>query len=56
MDTLGYLTLEGLLACENEPARYCRACFTGNYPIAVDPSAEKLAMEKLHTVAPPLGP
>jgi amidophosphoribosyltransferase len=56
VDTLGYLSLEGLLACEKEPARYCRACFTGSYPIAVDPSAEKLAMEKLHTVAPPLGP
>jgi amidophosphoribosyltransferase len=56
VDTLGYLSLEGLLACEKEPARYCRACFTGSYPIAIDPTAEKLAMEKLHTVAPPLGP
>jgi amidophosphoribosyltransferase len=56
VDTLGYLSLEGLLACEREPARYCRACFTGSYPIAVDPGAEKLAMEKLHTVAPPATP
>ena len=56
VDTLGYLSLEGLLACEKEPARYCRACFTGSYPVAVDPATEKLAMEKLHTVTPPVTP
>jgi len=50
VDTLGYLSLEGLLACEREPARYCRACFTGDYPVEVDPTAGKLAIEDLHRV------
>src|SRR5262249_16959391 len=49
VDTLGYLSLDGLLACEREPERYCRACFTGSYPVEVDPATEKLAMEQLHT-------
>ncbi len=48
VDTLGYLSLEGLLACEAEPSRFCRACFTGDYPVPVDPSAGKLAIENLH--------
>jgi amidophosphoribosyltransferase len=51
VDTLGYLSLEGLLACERDPAHYCRACFTGTYPVAVDPQAGKLALEQLHRVS-----
>ncbi len=47
VDTLGYLSLEGLLACETRPRHYCRACFTGEYPVAVDPQASKLALEQL---------
>ncbi len=49
VDTLGYLSLEGLLACEQEPRQYCHACFSGQYPIAVDPEAGKLSIENLHT-------
>jgi amidophosphoribosyltransferase len=48
VDSLGYLSIEGLLACESQPARFCRACFTGDYPVAVDPGAGKLAIEHLH--------
>jgi amidophosphoribosyltransferase len=48
VDSLGYLSLEGLLACEREPRDFCRACFTGEYPVAVDPRAGKLALEDLH--------
>ncbi|MBI5711249.1 MAG: amidophosphoribosyltransferase [Candidatus Eisenbacteria bacterium] len=51
VDSLGYLSLEGLLACEREPERFCRACFTGSYPVAVDPTAGKLVMENLHRIA-----
>ncbi|MBI1795920.1 MAG: amidophosphoribosyltransferase [Candidatus Eisenbacteria bacterium] len=47
-DSLGYLSLEGLLACEREPARFCSACFTGRYPVAVDAETDKLALERLH--------
>jgi amidophosphoribosyltransferase len=54
VDSLGYLSLEGLLACEREPERFCRACFTGNYPVPVDPTTDKLSIEKLHQVTPPV--
>jgi amidophosphoribosyltransferase len=47
-DSLGYLSLEGLLACERDSGRFCSACFTGRYPVAVDPEAGKLVLERLH--------
>lgn len=35
-DTLGYVSLEGLIAASEQPAsRLCRACFDGEYPIAL---------------------
>jgi len=52
VDSLGYLSLDGLLASERDPERFCRACFTGSYPVAVDPTTDKLAIEKLHRPAP----
>ena len=51
VDTLGYLSHEGLLACEREPDRFCSACFTGHYPVAIDPSAGKLDLEERHRAA-----
>ena len=51
VDSLGYLSLEGLLACEREPDHFCRACFTGNYPVAVDPTAGKLSLETMRRTA-----
>jgi amidophosphoribosyltransferase len=56
VDTLGYLSLEGLLACEQDGSRFCRACFTGNYPVAVDPTAGKLSIENLHRITSPSRP
>ena len=50
VDTLGYLSLEGLLACEHEANHFCRACFTGSYPVAVDPTATKLSLEAISRV------
>ncbi len=47
VDTLGYISLEGMLACEGQPRNFCRACFTGQYPVAIDPQAGKLALEQL---------
>jgi amidophosphoribosyltransferase len=52
-DTLGYLSLEGLLACERDGSQFCHACFSGQYPIPVDPTAGKLVIERLHTVGEP---
>ncbi|HYM80100.1 MAG TPA: amidophosphoribosyltransferase [Candidatus Limnocylindria bacterium] len=48
VDSLGYLSLEGLLACERDPGNFCSACFTGRYPVAVDPTADKLVFERVH--------
>ncbi len=47
VDSLGYLSLDGMLACEAEPRQFCRACFTGQYPVTVDPSSGKLALEQM---------
>jgi amidophosphoribosyltransferase len=47
-DSLGYLSLEGLLACERDGNAFCHACFSGEYPVPVDPTAGKLALEQLH--------
>jgi amidophosphoribosyltransferase len=36
-DSLGYLSHEGLLKAVGDPSqsRYCTACFSGRYPVAV---------------------
>ena len=36
-NSLGYLSLEGLLSCVERPQDYCTACFSGNYPLEVRP-------------------
>jgi amidophosphoribosyltransferase len=33
VDSLGYLSLEGLRACVPDPQNYCTACFDGRYPV-----------------------
>ncbi len=33
VDSLGYLSLEGLKSCLPRPGDYCYACLTGNYPV-----------------------
>ncbi len=47
-DSLGYLSLEGLLSCEHDGRQFCNACFSGNYSVPVDPGASKLQIEQLH--------
>ena len=34
-DSLGYLSLKGLLNCVKNSQNYCTACFTGKYPLEV---------------------
>lgn len=44
-DTLGYISLDGMLAIEGLPEiGFCDACFSGNYPISVDdlPGKDKM--------------
>lgn len=45
-DTLGYLSIEGLLSAVDLPRElFCLACFTGDYPIPVQLELDKLALE-----------
>jgi amidophosphoribosyltransferase len=43
-DTLGYLSLEGLLRAAGEQNR-CLGCLTGHYPVPVDTASAKDALE-----------
>ncbi|MEZ4389215.1 MAG: amidophosphoribosyltransferase [Candidatus Krumholzibacteriia bacterium] len=41
VDSLNYLTLDGLLEATGEAERYCTACFSGKYPVAFDAELDK---------------
>ena len=46
-DTLGYLSMEGLLKSVNGSGdTFCTACFTGKYPIPVQLEMDKLSLER----------
>lgn len=50
VDTLAYLTWEGMLAATQENTNnFCSACFTGDYPVAIpeDIKRSKLMLEKI---------
>jgi amidophosphoribosyltransferase len=47
VDSVGYMSLEGLLACATLPAdHYCTACWSGQYSIPVDATVRKSALER----------
>jgi amidophosphoribosyltransferase len=47
VDTVGYMSLDGLLGCAHLPAdHYCTACWTGKYKIPVDITVTKFGMER----------
>ncbi|MHC4478436.1 MAG: amidophosphoribosyltransferase [Planctomycetota bacterium] len=47
VDSVGYLSLEGLLSCASLPAdHYCTACWSGKYRIPVDIALNKSSMER----------
>ncbi len=47
VDSLGYLDVEGMVrATGRQVNEFCLACFTGNYPLPVDPALDKFIMEK----------
>jgi len=47
VDSLGYLDVEGMVrATGRKVNEFCLACFTGNYPLPVDPALDKFIMEK----------
>ncbi len=47
VDSLAYLSLEGMLSCvKSPPDHYCNACWSGKYPIPVDCAVSKFAFER----------
>ncbi len=47
-DTLGYVTLEALVAATEQPKnRLCTACFTGEYPIPIPDQVGKHVLESI---------
>ena len=44
-DSLGYLSLEGLLA-STEADGFCTACLSGDYPTPVEIGASKFVLER----------
>jgi amidophosphoribosyltransferase len=46
LDSLGYLSVEGMLACVKPPKEhYCTACFTGQYAVTPEEDMGKFALE-----------
>ena len=45
-DSLGYLSIEGLLKTVGTPTNYCTACWSGTYPIPFGDEGDKFALEK----------
>ena len=45
-DSLGYQTLEGLLASVEKPGDYCTSCWTAKYPVPPEDEMDKMALEK----------
>lgn len=50
-NSLGYLSLEGLLSCVKNPENFCTACFTGKYPLKVKPQTKYIFEKKGRSVA-----
>jgi amidophosphoribosyltransferase len=45
VDSLAYLSLEGMLAAMKEKNAFCHACFTGRYPVSVPSNKSKYLLE-----------
>ncbi len=47
VDSLAYLSMDGMLACLKHPAsEYCTACWSGNYKIPVDSPTTKFSFDR----------
>jgi amidophosphoribosyltransferase len=45
VDSLAYLSLEGMLSVVKHPENFCTACFTGNYPVEIPKTQSKYVLE-----------
>ena len=50
VDSLEYLSREGMLKVMKNAGDYCDACFTGNYPVEIPANKSKYLLEKVKTV------
>ncbi|HSQ59875.1 MAG TPA: amidophosphoribosyltransferase [Acidobacteriota bacterium] len=46
VDSLGYLSMEGLRACVSRPDEHCYACFNGDYAVGFGSERDKHAFER----------
>ncbi len=46
-DTLGYVSLNGLLSSMNHPGDFCTGCFSGNYPVSITDVHLKKELERM---------
>jgi amidophosphoribosyltransferase len=47
VDSLAYLSLDGMLACMKQPkSEYCTACWSGHYKIPIDQPQSKFSFER----------
>jgi amidophosphoribosyltransferase len=46
-DSIGYLSLEGLLKAIGVSDGFCTGCLTGNYPVPVQLAMDKLVLERV---------
>ncbi|MFH0778694.1 MAG: amidophosphoribosyltransferase [Candidatus Eisenbacteria bacterium] len=46
VDTLSYLSIDGLRSCVGRPDDYCYACFDGSYLVPVEGARGKLSLER----------
>jgi amidophosphoribosyltransferase len=45
VDSLEYLSLEGMLSCMKNPENFCNACFSGQYPVEIPATQSKYLLE-----------
>ena len=46
VDSLEYLSLEGMLSVMKDSKNFCHACFSGQYPVAIPKTKSKYVLEK----------
>jgi amidophosphoribosyltransferase len=47
VDSLAYLSLEGMLKCMKDPqSQYCTACWSGHYKVPIDNPQSKFSFER----------
>ena len=55
VDSLGYLSMEGLRSCVEKPDGHCYACFNGDYSVRFGEEMDKLALERAAIKNPAAG-